>query len=123
MKRRGLVLTVATSADGAEVDALLDRAGVADLIDTGSSSSDAAGSKPEPDIVLAAMARSGLPDDALVMLGDTPYDIESARRAGVPIIALRAGGSPDDALAGADEVYDDPADLLAHYDRSLLARR
>ena len=55
------------------------------------------------------------------MIGDTPYDIEAAGRAGVPVIALRSGGWKDDDLAGAVAIYDDPADLLAHFDESPLA--
>ncbi len=56
------------------------------------------------------------------MLGDTPYDIEAAARAGVPTIALRCGGWWDDqALGGAVAIYNDPADLLSQYDESPLA--
>jgi phosphoglycolate phosphatase-like HAD superfamily hydrolase len=56
-----------------------------------------------------------------IMLGDTPYDVEAAARARVPAIALRCGGWwGDDAFAAAAAVYDDPADLLAHYDDSPL---
>jgi phosphoglycolate phosphatase-like HAD superfamily hydrolase len=56
------------------------------------------------------------------MLGDTPYDVEAATRARVPAVALRCGGWwPDDALRGAAAIYDDPADLLAHFDTSPLA--
>lgn len=55
------------------------------------------------------------------MLGDAPYDIQSANGAGVGVIALRCGGFGDTALAGAKAIYNDPADLLAHYDESPLA--
>ena len=57
------------------------------------------------------------------MIGDTPYDVEAAARARVPAIALRCGGWWDDAaLAQATAIYDDPADLLAHFDESPLGR-
>jgi phosphoglycolate phosphatase-like HAD superfamily hydrolase len=56
------------------------------------------------------------------MLGDTPYDIESAGQAGVSVIALRCGGFSDEQLSGAIAIYDDPADLLKHYDHSPLAQ-
>ncbi len=102
---------------------LLDRAGVADLIDDATSSDDAKSSKPAPDIVEAALASSGLRADEVVMLGDTPYDIESAARAGVGVIAVRCGGFPDDTLAGALAIYDDPAHLLRDYESSPLARQ
>ena len=56
------------------------------------------------------------------MVGDTPYDVEAARRVGVRMIALRCDGWTDDALAGAVAIYDDPEDLLARYETSPLAR-
>ena len=59
--------------------------------------------------------------DQVVMLGDTPYDIESASKAGVGVIAVRCGGFDDTQLAGALAIYDDPADLLANYNSSPLA--
>jgi HAD superfamily hydrolase (TIGR01549 family) len=104
---------VATSASEDEVDALLDKAGVADLIDTKSTSSDAPASKPAPDIIHAALQRAHSTASESVMVGDTKYDVAAAKRAGVAAIALRCGGSPDSELAGADAIYDDPAALSA----------
>jgi phosphoglycolate phosphatase-like HAD superfamily hydrolase len=60
------------------------------------------------------------PPEAL-LIGDTPYDITAARRAGVATIALRSGGWRDRDLAGASAIYDHPADLLAHLAESPLA--
>ena len=122
MRSRGLELVVATSAKADEVQALLQQAGVADLIEAASSADDAERSKPDPDIVRAALSAVRRPASHSLMLGDTPYDVEAARRARVPIIALRCGGWDDAALDGATESYDDPADLLAHYDASALGR-
>jgi HAD superfamily hydrolase (TIGR01509 family) len=120
----GYELSVATSAKAADVKATLEQAGVADLIETATSSDDAERSKPDPDIVQAALERSRRPASHAVMLGDTPYDIEAARRAGVRIVALRCGGYwSDKALAGAESIYDDPAALLARYDDSIFAGR
>ena len=69
--------------------------------------------KPDPDIVHAALGRLNLPPSDAVLVGDTPYDIEAAAKAGVRSIALRSGGHWSDAdFAGAVAVYDDPADLL-----------
>jgi phosphoglycolate phosphatase-like HAD superfamily hydrolase len=84
--------------------------------------SDAKRSKPDPDIVEAAIEESGIAPQNLVMIGDTPYDIEAAGRANVRAIAFRSGGWTDEALEGAVETYDGPADLLAHYDSSLIGR-
>ncbi|HEY3821866.1 MAG TPA: HAD family hydrolase [Polyangiaceae bacterium] len=123
MKKRGLRLTVATSAEGDELHGLLRAARIEDLVDAASTSSDAAASKPDPDIVQAAIRRSRLKREELVMLGDTPYDVQAAVRAGVAILAMRTGGWSDRELAGAAAVYEDPADLLERYDESLLAAR
>jgi phosphoglycolate phosphatase-like HAD superfamily hydrolase len=116
-----LELVVATSAQAHEVTALLEQAGVADLIQLSASADDADRSKPDPDIVQAALRTAGRPAAHSAMLGDTPYDVEAATRARVPIVALRSGGWDTDALAGATAVYDDPADLLRHFDESPLA--
>lgn len=123
IKAQGLELVVATSAKEDEVGALLEQAGVADLIEAAASADDAERSKPDPDIVLAALRAVRRPASHSVMIGDTPYDVEAATRARVPIIALRCGGGWDDvALAGALAIYDHPADLLARFEESVLAR-
>ena len=120
--RRGCKLCVATSAKGDELQKLLTAAGVADLIDESATSDDAEESKPHPDIVHAALEKSGAKPAQTVMLGDTPYDILAARVAGVRIIAVRCGGWKDADLAGAVAIYDDPADVLAHVEDEPLTR-
>jgi phosphoglycolate phosphatase-like HAD superfamily hydrolase len=55
------------------------------------------------------------------MIGDTPYDVTAAHRAGARAIAVRCGGWSDAELAAADEIYDGPRDLLLRIDRSILA--
>ena len=117
----GLVLAVASSAQKDELGPLLERAGVEDLIRTRTSSDDADNSKPDPDIVTAALKRTGVPAGEAIMLGDTPYDVEAATRAGIGIVGVASGGWPPEALAGALAVYRDPADLLARYAESPFA--
>jgi HAD superfamily hydrolase (TIGR01509 family) len=121
MRARGLKLAVASSAKPDELRALLQIVGAADLIEEKSSSKDVKNSKPDPDIMHVTMEKIGLPADEVVMLGDTPYDIESARKVGVGTIALRCGGWQDRDLAKALAIYTDTADLLSHYDTSPLA--
>jgi phosphoglycolate phosphatase-like HAD superfamily hydrolase len=118
----GFTPVVATSAKEGEVQALLDRAGVADLIASRSSADDADNSKPDPDIVQAALTQSGAPPDRAIMLGDTPYDVEAALRAGITIVGLESGGWPREDLQGAAQVFATPADLLERYADSLFAR-
>ena len=121
MRDQGLTLVVATSASKDDMAALLKKIGVEDLIEARTSSSDAEASKPEPDIVEAALEQAGCQPDEAIMLGDTPYDIESAGRAGVACIALRCGGWwKDEDFSDAAAIFDDPADLLAHYRESPL---
>ena len=121
MKADGLMTIVATSANGNELGALLEAAGVADLMDVTTSASDAAESKPDPDIVMAAVRKSGLKPGELIMLGDTPYDVQSATGAHVNVVGLLCGGWTKEELSGAVAIYDDPGDLLRWYDASPFA--
>lgn len=113
LRAHGITLVIATSADDQEMDALLAQAGLDDLFPRRTSSDDAEHSKPDPDIVEAALRKAGTDPSRTVMIGDTPYDIEAARRAGIDCIALRCGGHWSEAsLRGAIAVYDHPAELL-----------
>jgi HAD superfamily hydrolase (TIGR01509 family) len=122
-KERGLALIIATSAEKEQLNDLLEQAGLEELVDRKTSSDDAERSKPDPDIIQAALARGKLNADAAIMLGDTPYDIEAASHAGVASVALRCGGWPDRALAGAIAIYEDVGALLDAYDDSPFAKR
>lgn len=115
LRAEGIQRVVATSAGRDEMTRILEQAGVADLIQEETSSDDAAESKPDPDIVRAALRKAGCAPEEALMLGDTPYDVEAATRAGVRVIALRSGGWEDDALRGALAIVDDPADLLRDF--------
>ena len=119
----GLKALVATSAKDAELESLLQAAAVNDLMEEKATASDAKRSKPDPDIVQAAVEESGIGKENLIMIGDTPYDVEAATRAGVKCMAFRSGGWKDDSLKGAVAIYDGPADLLAQYDASPLGRK
>ena len=114
-----LRVVVATSAKADEVKGLLAVCGGQALASNATTSDDAERSKPDPDIVVAALKKSGAPAGRAIMIGDTPYDIEAATRAGVATIALRCGGWDDARLQGAVAIYDDPRELL---DRILQPR-
>lgn len=124
MQQEGLRLLIASSATSEELSVLLKAAQVDDLLnqDDATTSSDAEKSKPEPDLVEVALKKISLSPDSVVMLADTPYDIEAAGKAGVGVIALRCGGFDDGQLKDAIAIYDDPANLLAQYDSSPLAK-
>lgn len=118
-------VALASSAKGDELETYKRRAGIADLIAAETSSDDAARSKPYPDIFQAALARLQLPPDEALVVGDTPYDAQAARRAGIPAIGLRCGGFPERELAasGFFALHDSPADLLLHYEQTPFADR
>ena len=120
IKERGYAVVAASSASRKDLKALLAVAQVDALMDDATSSDDAEDSKPDPDIVHAALMKVKASPSAAVMIGDTPYDIEAARRAGVQTIAFRCGGWPDVDLKGAIAIYDGPLDLLNYVDTSPL---
>lgn len=122
LRQLGFRLAIASSAKPEELSPLLELARVSDLVEVQTSSADAKHSKPDPDIVAAALRALDLPAHRVVMVGDTPYDIQSAAQLGIPTIALRSGGYGTQQLAGAVAVYDDVAQLLAHLRESPLAR-
>ena len=118
LKEDGFDLVIASSAGGSELGTLLEAAGVDDLFDLKTSSSDAEDSKPDPDIVQAAVRKIGYKPDELVMIGDTPYDVEAALGAHVRLVGVLTGGWTREELSGAVAVYENPADILYWYERS-----
>lgn len=113
IKDGGLTPVVATSAGEDDMKAILEQAGLADLLARRTSSQDVEDSKPDPDIVRAALKKSGAAARDAIMVGDTPYDIEAARAAGVRAVAFRCGGWwSDEDFAGATWIYDGPAAFL-----------
>ncbi len=124
MHESGLQLVIATSAEPDEIEQTLKLVGphVQDLMKTETTSKDAELSKPDPDVMQVTLKKSGFSPDEVVMLGDTPYDLEAAAKAGIKSIAVRSGGWNDKDLAQAIAIYDNTADLLEHYDSSPLAK-
>ncbi|MGZ4165172.1 MAG: HAD family hydrolase [Solirubrobacteraceae bacterium] len=122
LKERGHVVVLASSAKQDEVDAYLDLLEARDVADAWTTSGDVEATKPEPDLVRAALDRvDATPDDA-VMVGDTPWDVEAARRAGVSTLAVVTGGFAEQELreAGAAGVFESVAELLERLDETSL---
>ena len=121
----GKQIALASSAKQDELEIYEQAARIEGLVHVETSSDDAERSKPHPDIFLAALQRLGdlRPEDVIVV-GDTPYDAEAASKAGLRTVGLLCGGWSEEELkqAGCIAVYRNPADLLAHYDTSPLAR-
>lgn len=120
----GKRVALASSAKKDELKEYKRIADIKDLVEEEASADDAEKSKPHPDIFEAALSQLGdvEPSDAIVV-GDTPYDAEAARKAGVRTIGLLSGGFPEEDLraAGCVQIYKDAAELLADYDASPLA--
>lgn len=119
----GQRVVLASSAERRELKHYARLLGIADILDAQTSIDDVATSKPAGDIFAAAIAKLGaIPPAAVLAIGDTPYDVEAAAKAGAATVAVRSGGFSDDALAGAVAIYDGVAALVAEYDASPLAR-
>lgn len=122
MQQAGLQLLIASSATSEELKLLLKAAQIDDLQLDATTKDDVEASKPAPDIVEAALSKLKMEPNQVVMLADTPYDIQSAGECGVGVIAVRSGGFDDSLLEGAIAIYNDPADLLAHYTSSPIGK-
>jgi HAD superfamily hydrolase (TIGR01509 family) len=122
--KRGLTVVLASSAAESEMKALRAALDAEDAIAAATSSDDAEQSKPAPDIVQVALARAGARPERAVFVGDTVWDVEACRRAGLPCVAVLTGGISRRELidAGAVAVYDDVADLLQQLDDSVIAQ-
>jgi HAD superfamily hydrolase (TIGR01509 family) len=114
LKERGRTAVLASSAPEKEIDHYLDLLEARDLADGWTTDDDVEATKPEPDLVRAAlvMART----DEAVLVGDTPWDIESARKSGIETITVITGGYSEQELrdAGAVGVYESVQELRAH---------
>lgn len=124
MHKQGLTLGVASSSEQDELNALLKiiDACAPELLGVKTSARDVSRSKPDPDVIHAALRKIKARPEETIMIGDTLYDIEAAAQAGIQTIAFRCGGWSDSDLRGAIAIYDGPADLLVHYQVSPLAR-
>lgn len=109
---RGYVVALASSGDPEFADQALDDLDIRDIVTVLRTSSDVDASKPEPDLIEVTLEAAGT--RRAVMIGDTPYDVESAQRAGLPCIGLLSGGYSRAELeeAGAVLVVDAPEDLM-----------
>lgn len=119
---RGPRVVLATSADKAELPALLKALGEPDDVDVVTSADDVEEAKPEPDVFQVAMRRAGVGPERAIAVGDTVWDVIAAGRAGVGCIGVLTGGISRRELAdaGALAVYRDVGELLAELDDSPL---
>jgi HAD superfamily hydrolase (TIGR01509 family) len=91
LRERGHDVVLSSSAKAQEVERYVDMLDVRDEVVGWTTSADVEKTKPEPDVVEAALEKLGRPDGA-VMIGDSVFDVEAAARAGLPTIGLLTGG-------------------------------
>ena len=123
--QRGVQVVLATSSKSGDLDQLMEALGAEDDVIAEIVHGDMVGSsKPAPDIFAVALEHLDLDPEQTVVVGDTPWDIEAARKLGIDVVAVLTGGHTPEKLeeAGAVAVYEDVAELLAKLDDSPLAR-
>jgi HAD superfamily hydrolase (TIGR01509 family) len=124
LEERGHRVVLASSGKPHHVERSLDMLDVREIVDGWTTSEDVEETKPAPDLLQVALKKIGEPSDTpSVVVGDSVFDVEAAKNAGMPAIAVRSGGFGDDELrnAGAVAIYDTPADLTAALDDTPLA--
>jgi HAD superfamily hydrolase (TIGR01509 family) len=120
LRERGKTVILASSAKGDDIEHYLDLLDARELANDWTMSDDVEQTKPEPDLVKAAMEKAGTED--AVMVGDTTWDVEAAKRAGIETIAVMTGGFSADELreAGAAQVFESIEELRRRIDETAL---
>jgi len=121
LQHAGYEVVLASAAHADALQALLTIGRVEDLLGEHARPPKPGASKPDPATIEAALTRVDADRSRVVMVGDTPYDVQAGRAARVDVIGFTTGGYSVEALAGAVAVYDGPADVLTRWDDSVLA--
>jgi HAD superfamily hydrolase (TIGR01509 family) len=102
---------LASSAKAHEIERYLELLDAQRTTDAWTSSADVDRTKPHPDLIRVALQRVRAAD--ALMIGDATWDVEAARRAGVPTVAVLTGGYGRHELAdaGAIAVFPSLAEL------------
>ena len=113
---------LASSAGEAESGVLRGVLDAEDAIDAATFSGDVERTKPAPDLVEVALENAAVRAERAVFVGDTAWDAQASRKAGVPCIGLLSGGIGREELAdaGAAQIYAGPGELLARLSDSLI---
>lgn len=121
LRGRGLAVVLASSSPQDEIDHYLDLLDARELADCWTTDDDVEATKPEPDLVRTALDKAGA--ESGVLVGDTPWDIEAARTAGVETVCVITGGFSEQELrdAGAAAVFESVEDLRRRLDETPLA--
>jgi HAD superfamily hydrolase (TIGR01509 family) len=122
LRERGHMVVLASSAKEDEVDYYLDLLDARELANAWTTSADVEETKPEPDLIRAALQRVHADAADAVMVGDTPWDIHAARKASVPTLAVLTGGFAIEELeeSGAEAVFESVSSLRDQLDETPL---
>jgi HAD superfamily hydrolase (TIGR01509 family) len=107
LKEAGNTVVLASSAKEWEVEHYIELLDAAEIVDAWTTSADVESTKPEPDLVHAALDKADGDEDEAMLIGDTVWDVEAAKRAGVETLAVLTGGFSEAELrdAGAKDVF------------------
>jgi HAD superfamily hydrolase (TIGR01509 family) len=121
LRESGHAVVLASSAKAQEVDHYIDLLDARGIVDGWTTSADVRRTKPEPDLVQAAIEKAG--GKPAVLLGDSTWDCRSAKRAGIPTVGVLTGGFSEQELldAGAVAVFESLHDLRENLESTPLA--
>lgn len=123
IKADGKRVALASSATSDDLATYIQILNVEDLVDAATTTTEVKSSKPDPDLFFVTLDKLGnIANNHVIVVGDTPYDAEAAGKANLRTIGVLSGGFSAENLtkAGCIAIYQNIADLLAHYDESLL---
>lgn len=122
LKAAGYTVILASSAKSDELEHYLKLLDAHSLVDGWTDSSDVEQTKPEPDLVLAALEKADADAKDAVMIGDSTWDCEAAKRAKVRPIGVLTGGFSEAELldAGAEKVFRSVDELRKHLDADVV---
>jgi HAD superfamily hydrolase (TIGR01509 family) len=120
LKDRGLQVVLASSSPRDELERYLDLLDARELADAWTTKDDVEATKPEPDLILAALEKAQT--ESAVMVGDTPWDVEAASKAGVETLCVITGGWSKRELreAGAIAVFESVDELRQRLEETPL---
>ena len=112
LKRRGIILTIASSRSNASLTEYINNLGLASTITYILGANDVKEGKPNPEAVLKTLEAHGIPADEALVVGDTVFDIDMGRNAGVKTCGVTYGNGSRESLSNADWLIDDFGKLL-----------
>ena len=116
-------VVLASSGTESEVEHYVKVAEIGEVAEAFTTKSDVSNSKPSPDVFRRALNLVHAQPGEAIVVGDTPYDVQAAKKIDIATVGLLCGGFSEDELraSGSVAIFKDPADLLENYARSPLS--